>query len=177
MSFTADWFSGAIPGIQRSLAGINPKRFLEIGSWEGRSASWFLDTFPESTIVCVDTFQGSEEHHDAKLDVAGVKGRFHQNMSRFGTRVTVLEGPSWRKLFDLRPESFDCVYVDGSHTEHDTLSDLVMGYHLLAPGGILLVDDYNQPEFPGIRRAVDSFASAFGVQCVLSDYQIHFCKR
>jgi predicted O-methyltransferase YrrM len=174
--FTSDWFSGAIPGVTETLKEINPKRFLEIGSWEGRSASWFLDTYPDSSIVCVDTFEGSPEHQG--LDVAATKDRFLKNMARFGDRVTLRQGTSARMLFGLEPESFDCVYVDGSHAEDDTLADLVMGFMLLAPGGALLVDDYAQTAFPGIRRAVDKFAATFSgrLRSVLCQYQVHFIK-
>src|SRR3954463_16488374 len=39
-----------------------PLRILEIGSWEGRSALFFLNFLPHATILCVDTFAGSIEH-------------------------------------------------------------------------------------------------------------------
>jgi len=176
--FTSDWFSSAIPGIKKSLSTITPRRFLEIGSWEGRSACWFMTEFPEASIVCIDTFQGSEEHREQGLDIASTKSRFLRNTSPFGNRVTVLQGHSSKKLFSLEPESFDCVYVDGSHTEEDTLTDLIIAFQLLAPGGILLVDDYNQTAFPGVRKAVDTFARVYSsrLRCILCEYQVHFVK-
>ena len=179
--FTTDWFSGAIDGFERTLRRLPspPRRILEIGSWEGRSACWFLDAFPEAHLTCVDTFEGSPEHVAAGLDIGATKDRFLRNTARFGDRVTLLEGTSSEVLFGLTPGSFDCIYVDASHTEDDTLTDLILAFNLLAPGGALLVDDYEQAAFPGVKRAVDKFAGAFAnrIFIVLCEYQIHFLKR
>ena len=35
---------------------------FEIGSWEGRSALFFLNYLPLSRIVCIDPFEGNVEH-------------------------------------------------------------------------------------------------------------------
>lgn len=173
--FTSDWFTTSIYGIQRTLKTHDPKRILEIGSWEGRSACWFLETYPEATITCIDTFEGSPEHDG--MDVAGIKNRFLKNTEHCKDRVTIRQGLSSKMLYGLDPESFDLVYVDGSHDEDDTLMDLVLSYGLLKPGGILLVDDY-AGGFPGVRKAVDKFAAAFSkkIQSVLCEYQVHFIK-
>ena len=45
-------------------AGDDRVRVIEIGSWEGRSALFFLNFFPRSRITCIDTFAGSSEHQD-----------------------------------------------------------------------------------------------------------------
>jgi predicted O-methyltransferase YrrM len=180
--FTTDWFSTSIDGIQRTLRDYHRvSSILEIGSWEGRSACWFLDAFPGARITCVDTFKGSTEH--AGLDIDGVKTRFLKNTAVFGDRVTVREGESSKMLYGLEPESFDVIYVDASHTEQDTLIDLVLAFGLLKKGGILLIDDYAQPEsarlsFPGVRAAVDKFALVFSdrIRSVLCEYQVHFVK-
>ena len=174
--FTSDWFSTSIDGIQRTLKRHDPKSILEIGSWEGRSACWFLETYPEATITCVDTFEGSPEH--SGMDVAGIRERFLKNTRPYWDRITVKQGHSSRELYGLKPESFDVIYVDGSHEEDDTLMDLILSFGLLKPGGVLLIDDYGGVSFPGVRKAVDKFAAAFckKLQSVLCEYQVHFVK-
>lgn len=176
--FTTDWFSSAVDGIERTLRRhcSMPTAILEIGSWEGRSACWFLDRFPDARITCVDTFEGAPGEY-AGLDVGGIKARFTHNMAEYGDRVTVRHGPSSRELYGLDPESFDVVYVDGSHAEDDALLDLVLSYGLLKPGGVMLVDDYRGGH-DGVRRAVDAFAAAFStkIKRVLVEYQAHFVK-
>lgn len=177
--FTSDWFSAAIPGIERTMGAHcrDPRDILEIGSWEGRSACWFLDRFPDARITCIDTFAGAPGEY-VGFDVDGILRRFLHNVAEFGERVTLRHGPSSRELYGLAPESFDVIYVDGSHAEDDTLFDLVVSYGLLKPGGVMLVDDYRGGH-EGVRRAVDAFAKAFAgtLECVLQAYQIHFVKK
>jgi predicted O-methyltransferase YrrM len=62
-SYAADYFSQHIPLSARLLAcyRVRPRlRFLEVGSYEGRSAVWLLSnilTHPTSRLYCVDTFR------------------------------------------------------------------------------------------------------------------------
>lgn len=45
--------------------------------------------------------------------------------------------------------------VDGCHTRQHTINDIVKAEGCLAPGGLILVDDFTNPDFPGVRQAVD----------------------
>ena len=38
--------------------------------------------------------------------------------------------------------NFDLIYIDASHYAPDVLSDAVLAFKLLKPGGILIFDDY-----------------------------------
>lgn len=182
-TFTTDWFSARAEGIRASLSrlaappGRWPGRILEIGSWEGRSAVWFLDEYPDAEVTCVDTWAGGVEH--AGTDMAAVKQRFKDNTASYGSRVKTREGRSDAVMFRLGAdgEQFDAVYVDGSHETPDVLSDLVLAFHLLRPGGVLLVDDYGGGA--GVQAAVDAFLTAFEGRLLLchAGYQIHFVKK
>lgn len=64
MSFTTDWVTQFVPSWTKHvlpvLAGRPGVRWLEVGSFEGRSALWTLDnvlTGPGSEITCVDLWQ------------------------------------------------------------------------------------------------------------------------
>src|SRR5215217_3878200 len=67
-----------------------PIRVVEIGSWEGRSALFFVNYLPQSNIVCIDPFEGNAEHH---LDpywkslAARSELQFDFNLMAFGSRV------------------------------------------------------------------------------------------
>jgi predicted O-methyltransferase YrrM len=180
--YTVDWFTHNASACLQTLTSAgkrtsDPLHILEIGSFEGMSAVWFLQTFPHANMTCIDTFEGSTEHHEAHINMGDVETRFWNNIRPFTERVTVLRGHSSRMLYRLDPETFDCIYVDGSHTEADTLVDLVLAYGLLKPGGVLLVDDYQQNAFPGVRRAVDHVASVLPLELVYRHYQAHFIKQ
>lgn len=41
-----------------------------------------------------------------------------------------------------KAESFDFIYVDGSHQACDVICDAVLSFKLLSEGGIIIFDDY-----------------------------------
>ena len=69
----AEWFAGknfttnwATHNFQTWNTLLSDRRdeslnVLEIGSWEGRSALFFLNYFPHCHLTCIDTFEGSSE--------------------------------------------------------------------------------------------------------------------
>ena len=191
--FTTDWFTARAGEIEASLARAGEVRdLLEIGSWEGRSAAWFLDRFPGARVTCVDTFLGGQEHAHGECARAlpKVKRRFLANVvEKYGDRVRVLEGDSREVLFGLRAGTFDAAYVDGCHEAHVALSDIVNSFNLLREGGVLLMDDYlggsaasanSREDFlrESPRAAIDAFLDLYrGKYEVLhSGYQVHVRK-
>jgi len=159
-----DWFSQHIPDWERLLAEFvaKPKlRFLEVGSFEGRSAVWMLQnvlTDPSSSLVCVDTFQGGDDM--ASLDLTGLRQTFIDNVAPFGRRVRLITEHSGTALRTLRGP-FDFVYVDASHIAEDVLEDAVLAWRLLRTGGIMAFDDYiwRGPPDPRLcpRAGIDAF--------------------
>lgn len=111
--FTQDWFSWS-PPIWERLVGMLPERraFLEIGSFEGRSAVWIIENMMEKGgfIDCVDTWAGGEEH--GGLDMMSVEDRFDHNICLALGGATLRED---REDFGywLRP---DCYMVKDNYT-------------------------------------------------------------
>jgi predicted O-methyltransferase YrrM len=151
--FTEDYFSHHIPHWERLFFEElrwdpeAPRRAVEIGSFEGRSALWLLANLlrhPDSRLACIDSFAGGAEHQPSQ--VRGLYERFRANIEAGGDarKVEVLRGDSFSGLTRLiaRGDAADLVYVDGSHEAPDVLADLVLGFRLLRPGGVLLCDDY-----------------------------------
>jgi predicted O-methyltransferase YrrM len=161
--FTEDWLSHQLPvweNLLTPLAG-KPLKALEIGVFEGRSTVWLLNhvlTHPESILIWIDTFGGSNEH--AGKDLSGLEDRFRANTARFGKKVSGHVGRSQDVLRDLKGE-FDLIYIDGSHEAADVLADAVLAWPLLKPGGLMGFDDYGWRVFPEPERrpapAVDAF--------------------
>ncbi|HEV7268424.1 MAG TPA: class I SAM-dependent methyltransferase [Falsiroseomonas sp.] len=151
--FTEDWHSGHLPHWERLFFELMrwnpaaPRRIVEIGVFEGRATLWFLDRLlrhPESRITCLDSFAGGAEHRPEQL--TGVEERFRANIAESdgAGKVEVLKGPSFDGLVQLlgRGAQADFVYVDGSHEAPDVLADMVLGWRLLRPGGVMVCDDY-----------------------------------
>ena len=68
-------------------------------------------------------------------------------------------------------QTFDVLYVDGSHTYEATLSDLRGYYFLVRNGGLILVHDVlANDNFPGVWRAFSYFGSYGTTKRIRSKY-------
>ncbi len=176
MEFTSDWFSRHVPLWMRYLGGLQgrPLRVLEVGSYEGRSAVWVLQNLlrhPESQLHCVDMWDNSE-----------VQRRFRNNVVETGRGSQVLEyrGESSTVLRTVSGE-FDVIYIDGDHEARSVLTDVVLCWGLLKPGGMLVFDDYGWNglvEFAP-RMAIDAFLQLWmtQIEVIHLGYQVFVRRR
>ena len=52
--------------------------------------------------------------------------------------------------------------VDGGHSTEVALNDLQLAHEVLADGGVIMMDDYFDPKFPGVSEAVNRFYLLLG---------------
>lgn len=188
--FTSDWFSINIPSWNVMFAAMKGKenlKFLEVGSFQGRSAVWLLEnvlTHDSSKLVCIDTWEGSREHSaELKKDLYET---FLHNMQSFGNKVEARRGSSRVVLRAMEPvETFDMIYIDGDHMATSVMEDAVLAFPLLKKGGIMIFDDYRSGYFPDAKPelehphpAVNAFVHIWGreVKVIHSDYQVTIQK-
>jgi hypothetical protein len=136
--FTAWWHKSRAKDWERELApykGRENLKYLEVGVFEGRSLLWMVEnvlTHPTSTAVAIDIFMDEyEATYDANIVASGA-----------AKRVTKIKEPSRTALRKLPLDSFDIIYIDGSHTADDVLADAVLSWDLLRVGGLVIFDDY-----------------------------------
>jgi predicted O-methyltransferase YrrM len=182
MDFTQDWFTSNIGNFEHAKKVIpDNKKFLEIGSFEGRSTVWMLENMlaEDGDIVCVDTFGGGIEH--AHLNLTKLRDTFERNVTearKESQEIRLLEMNSDLALSQLikENEQFDFIYVDGSHELLDVLTDAVMAFKVLKKGGVMLFDDYGGGQ--DVRKAVDLFLIATMGLCTLlcCNYQLAIQK-
>ncbi len=173
--FTHDYFSANIPAWTDWFARLilaEPIDCLEIGSWQGGSATWLLDKIvgPRGgSLTCIDTFQGSSEHA-AWLGGIGatLEELFDRNVAATGQAhlCRKLVGRSQDWLRRLAEERFDFIYIDGAHEAKYVIQDALLCWPLLHPGGFMLFDDTHF-EFAGrpeqnASTAIAAFRSWFG---------------
>jgi predicted O-methyltransferase YrrM len=169
-----DWFSPCIPIWERLLADFatQPRRVLEIGSHEGRSAIWMVEhkLQPGDLFVSVDIWKTPP----VEETTVPYEANFDHNMAlvsakRPGITIVKRKGDSRvilpKLISEEGPESFDLIYVDGYHTAPYVLNDLVCAFTLCKVGGYIFCDDYlwlfgtNPARTP--KLAIDSFASCY----------------
>jgi len=180
--FTYDWFSKkAIPLWSDLFQQLPPvSKILEIGSFEGVSSVWLLENVLSKTkgkLFCVDTWEGGIEHN--AIQMQSIEDRFRRNVQHAAQKIggsahiEIIKSRSHDALLNLlsdgHSESFDFIYIDGSHQCADVLLDLSLSFLLCKIGGVIACDDYlwslenhgeedllNQP-----KLAVDSFVNCF----------------
>lgn len=151
---------------------------LEIGTFEGDSAEWWLEnigTHPDSHYHCIDPFTGSAEHHIAKAagnmptDIDRLEETTRAKLARF-KNVTIHKGYSQDVLPGMigRDMRFDSIYIDGDHTSRAALRDGVLAFELLKVGGLIFFDDYEWNVMPDPldcpKRGIDAFFGAYEKQ-------------
>ena len=160
--FTTDWFeSTARPVWDLFIPRLEATRALEVGSYEGASACYLINALGAKApleMYCIDTWEGRAEFEAAGIHMGEVEARFHRNTriavdkSAFPVTLEVHKGHSDACLARLLAEKqkgyFDLIYIDGSHTACDVLSDAVLGFHLLRRSGVMVFDDYLWHEGP-----------------------------
>lgn len=177
MNFTKDWFSHNIPNFQHIKAELGTVNcVLEIGAFEGRASCWMLENMiaDDGKLFVIDTFKGSEEH--TELNLNELRTTFDANVAEAKKEtqaVRVYAEPSYEALGQLAYkrfiEAFDFIYIDGSHTAPDVLTDACMAFPLLKSGGVMLFDDYMWMDIVELlhrpKIAVDSFTTIFAEKC------------
>ncbi|MHB2208472.1 class I SAM-dependent methyltransferase [Methylobacterium sp. CM6257] len=173
-TFTHDFFAPNITNWTKWFGHYitqKPIRCLEIGSWQGGSATWLLDNVvgPRGgALTCIDTFAGSSEHAPW-IDSLGVtiEEIFDRNIcaSGFEKAVRKIKGFSQDVLMALHNEKFDFCYIDGAHEAKYVLQDAVLCWRLTSSNGFILFDDvdFRFPERPNQDsvHAIDSFVKIF----------------
>jgi hypothetical protein len=176
LDLTTDWFSHNIPrwlDVFRKAKISENDRFqiLEIGSWEGQSACFLLNYFPNSTVHAVDTWAGGDEH-DGLQSVPSAEKRFDENTASYSERVTKYKGTSDHFFQSVSQDSFyRIVYIDGSHRAEDVFNDASSGFSRLEVGGIMILDDllwkfYEEDDHnpaSGISRFLVNYDGSFKV--------------
>jgi hypothetical protein len=186
--FNYDWSSWYFKDWLKLIKKYNPKKILEIGSFEGKSTIFWAERAMPDLIVCIDTWKGSKEHSDINFNI--IESNFDFNTSFF-KNIQKKKGSSLEELSKLIIEkaTFDLIYIDGSHDPRDVISDSILSLQLCNSGGIIIFDDYlwiNRMRFgpwhndtlkeifPHPKPAIDSFTNLFekDIKILSCNYQM-----
>jgi predicted O-methyltransferase YrrM len=160
-TFTSDWHSYTIPVWEKVVVPAIPqcrRRFLELGSYEGRSATWLINNAMSDgdELTCVDHWRDER-----------IERRFAENTA--GRAVMVKSDITKALLsFIQAGREFDCIYIDGNHDGRVVLENAVLSWMLLPRGGVLVFDDYryaipNENSFGSIdtKDGIDAFLRCY----------------
>ena len=135
---------------------------LEIGTFEGLSASFFLKYLKKSKLVAVDS-----------LDK---KTSFYKNFIKNKKKMRSFKfyNISSNNFFKkYKKELFDIIYIDGGHDCIDVINDGKNSFKILKKGGILIFDDflYEYSNKNDIRKKIESDFVIGGILLFLSKFK------
>lgn len=132
-------------------------RLVEVGTGFGHSTFFFSQALPAWTIYTIDAF-GLAGDGRVWDDFRAQNVLKAMNHYRLATNVIQILGDSHRVPWEL---PVDVAYIDAGHTWEACLRDYaVYGTHV-QPGGLIIFDDYHQPNNPtnGVARVVAEVCS------------------
>lgn len=134
-----------------------PRRIFEIGTYLGSSTAIMAQNTPGSTQLWTLDLNEAEMR---ALNLDFTVGRDFVDSPQTA-KITQLRGDS--RKFDFSPYKgqMDLVFVDANHAYPFVKFDTGVAFELLAPGGIIIWDDYvwgDYPECAGVARHLNELS-------------------
>jgi SAM-dependent methyltransferase len=135
---------------------------LEIGVFYGRSSILlgYLARPGEALVTC-DIFEDMQAlSNEGQAEHGGMyrslrREEFEWHYRRFhATLPTIIAAPSSTLDADAWAGRFRIIHIDGGHQYDVVREDIRLARKMLAPGGVVIFDDWCQPHCPGVGLAV-----------------------
>lgn len=159
----------AINTIQTKLA--IPGNLLEIGTFCGKSGALLsLLASPGETVKLLDLFD--DVKFEEILDTSDYRkmtmDKVRKTLDKFGRSYELVAGNSLEiaSLIPLTPHRL--IHIDGSHQYEVVREDLLNALKYLTVGGVIVVDDYRNFQYPGVGRAFWEFVEDHKMHLICS---------
>jgi predicted O-methyltransferase YrrM len=119
------------------------RRVVELGTASGWTALALLVADAERAVISYDVVDRPERLRYLELVPASVRDR-----------LTFIHAAGEAGPHEQRP--VDLLYIDSSHERAPTVREFQAWRPVMAPRGVVVFDDYDHPDYPGIREAVES---------------------
>lgn len=150
-----------------------PGAIVECGVGKGRTLMYFTQLCPQRSIYGFDSFEGFPEPSreddsprnpkkgewsgtsvadvERQIKVAGLKSSVTYFEGFFSTTIRLYEG-----------KPIALLHIDADL--YQSYKDAFQLVKFVAPGGVILFDEYNTAAFPGATQAVDEFIKEAGLE-------------
>lgn len=164
-----DWFNYA-EIYRRMVKDAKPgAKFVEVGSWRGRSAAFMAVEIHNSAkwirFDCVDTWEGSVEHqsHDI-VQSRELYTDFMTNIKPVTNLINPIRLSSLQAVEKYADSSLDFVFIDASHDYLDVMADIKAWFPKVKRGGTIAGHDYvhDRKYWQGVYDAVNDFFAEIG---------------
>lgn len=169
--------SGAIKdseGWVLSALAKKSKKIFEFGTCTGRTTYLLAKNGPQDAIVTTLTLSPSQKNHyiieknDEEKDIRHALGESKYN--NFFYTGTPVEHKIQQIFLDSKKlneaqylDSYDLIFVDGSHAYSYVQSDSLKAIKMIKPGGIIFWHDYyySKSAVPGVYQALNELSKTY----------------
>lgn len=156
-------------------------RFIEVGSWLGRSAALMAVEIHNSgkkiEFACVDPWvDGGPDLRDTnhfKNLTAPVYEQFVKNTLPVAQHIRAMKMTSLEASRWFPDESVDFIMLDGDHSYEAVKADIAAWLPKMKPGSVMSGDDYG---WPGVTKAVSEAFDSRVVQVVWKKRHADYLK-
>lgn len=175
----ASW-DGSYLAVEKLVREKNLKTGAEIGLGYGGNAENMLKTKNMEHLYGIDPFTHKEGANDvinfSQEDFDDICKFVQKKLSPFKNRFTFIRKASVDAVNDV-PDNLDFVYIDGDHSYQGVFDDLCAWTKKVKMGGIISGHDYNHPNLPGVKRAIDEFFRRFGWDIHTEDNYVWWTEK
>lgn len=142
----------------QSASGIRGD-LLEIGCYHGRSAAVLaMQLQQDERLFLADAFDLPLDDPYGDTPTPGTVWRNLASAVPGLRRERIHIQRAYSRDLDLPPDArLRFAHIDGAHDAETLIADLRLCAERLLPGGILVVDDYAHPAYPGVSEGVRAF--------------------
>ena len=175
----------------------NPKSFFEIGVFHGVTARNVCDLMYKNhkfdfKYIGIDLFDQNVRDDEIApnfkfnnpLKTFYFKYIKRQNpysalavqdlLKKYRQNVEIITGNTNEELKNLNLKNIEYIFIDGGHDFETVKNDLYFCRKFLKNGGIILCDDYDLTQAPGVKKAIDEFV--LNNECKFSIIEKRFAK-
>jgi len=138
----------------------HPLSILEIGVYRGALGSALNGQVSVRSYTGIDPYSGDltdsyfHVYWSGKRGAQSVYESTKTLYNKLGYRLERARSASYWRLCD---ETFDTIIIDGDHSFDFALWDMHHWFQRLVPDGLMLIDDYDNPDTPEVTKATTEF--------------------
>jgi len=161
----------------QSMMGVKGD-LMEIGAWKGRSSS-FITFFmqPEEKLLIVDVFSNPAKDvypdYPTVADVRENIARVNKNVDFSQLVFLESDGLNFELPDDIK---LRFVHIDGGHSFDECYQDLMNITPRVISNGIVVIDDYDHPDWPAVKPATDMWLAENKKFRILGDLNRNVAK-
>lgn len=133
-------------------------KVVEIGVWRGANANFCLNRWGHAIKEwhLIDPYNYETYHPVFLNDRSQDKAQAQAAVEFAKDKCVWVEDYSQNVIDTYDDDSIDFLYVDGNHSYEAVALDIALYYPKVKEGGLIIFDDYNEPE---VNRAVLEFTT------------------